>query len=303
MKIILTGGTGLIGKVLMQTLRRAGHRFTCLVREVKSPSDDGTTFARWNIERGEIEHPAQLEAHDAIIHLAGESVAEGRWTEDKKKRIRDSRVKGTRLLLDTLARLNQPPKVLLSASAIGYYGIDRSDETLTEESAMGEGFLAEVCRDWEAAAMRAADFGARPVLLRTGIVLSAEGGALRKMLPLFRYGAGGRLGDGRQFMSWIALEDEIAAIRFALENEMVRGAVNLTAPHPVTNREFTETIGRVLSRPTFLRVPSFALQMALGEMAATVLSSLCVLPNRLEAAGYQFKFVKLESALRHLMTN
>lgn len=298
MKIIITGGTGLIGAELTQTLTREGHQLTSLVRSLKSASTHGPTFVRWDIERGEIDDPSQLEAHDAVIHLAGESVAEGRWTAERKRRIRDSRVNGTRLLVDTLARLNAPPKIFLSASATGFYGSDRGDETLTEESAPGGDFLAEVCREWEAQAVRAEDFGARVVLLRTGIVLSPKGGALAKMLPVFKMGAGGKLGDGRQFMSWIAMADEIGAIRFALANETVGGAINLTAPHPVTNAEFTETLGQVLSRPAFLAVPPFALRVAFGEMAATVLGSLRVLPSRLEAAGYRFEFAQLKDALR-----
>jgi uncharacterized protein len=300
MKIIITGGTGLIGRELTQTLARDGHQLTSLVREVKSPSNHPATFLKWNVEHGQIEDTPKLDRHDAVIHLAGESVAEGRWTEERKRRIRDSRVKGTRLLVQTLARLNQPPKIFLSASAIGFYGADRGEEILTEESEPGGGFLADVCHQWEAEAVRAKDFGARVVLLRTGIVLSASGGALGKMLPVFKMGLGGKLGSGKQFMSWIASVDEIGAIRFALENETVRDAVNLTAPHPVTNAEFTETMGRVLSRPAFLRVPASVLRLALGEMGAAVLGSLCVLPKRLEVAGYQFQFTELENALRAL---
>lgn len=298
MKIIITGGTGLIGTELTQTLQRDGHQLTSLVRNVKSSPTQGATVVRWDVERGEIENASQLEGHDAVIHLAGESVAEGRWTAERKRRIRDSRVKGTRLLVDALARLNARPRIFLSASATGFYGSDRSAETLTEASAPGGDFLAQVCREWEAEAMRADDFGARVVLLRTGIVLSSKGGALTKMLPIFKMGAGGRLGHGRQFMSWIALADEIGAIRFALENETVREAMNLTAPHPVTNAEFTETLGRVLSRPTLLPVPPFALRLAFGEMGATVLGSLRVLPTRLEAAGYRFELPELDAALR-----
>lgn len=298
MKIIMTGGTGLIGAALAQALARDGHQFTSLVRDVKSSSTRATTLLHWDVERGEIENASQLEGHDAVIHLAGENVANGRWTEERKRRIRDSRVQGTRLLVDALARLDAPPKTFLSASATGFYGSDRRDETLTEESMPGADFLANVCREWEAEAMRAEDFGARVVLLRTGIVLTTKGGALAKMLPAFKMGIGGKLGDGQQSMSWIALADEIGAIRFALENQAVRGPLNLTAPHAVTNAEFTETLGRVLSRPAFLRVPPFALRLALGEMAATVLGSLRVAPAKLEAAGYRFQFPALENALR-----
>jgi hypothetical protein len=300
MKIIITGGTGLIGRELTQTLTRDGHQLTSLVRDVKSQSSHGGTFLKWNVERAQIEDTLKLDNHDAVIHLAGQSVAEGRWTEERKRRIRDSRLKGTRLLIETLAGLNHPPKIFLSASAIGFYGTDRGEEILTEESKPGGGFLAGVCRDWEAEAVRAKDFGARVVLLRTGIVLSTSGGALGKMLPVFKMGLGGKLGGAKQFMSWIALMDEIGAIRFALENETVRDAINLTAPYPVTNAEFTETMGRVLSRPTFLRVPAPVLRLALGEMGATILGSLRVLPKRLETAGYQFQFAELENALRAL---
>ena len=298
MKIIITGGTGLIGTELTQTLSRECHQLTSLVREVKPASRDAVKFMRWDVERGEIEHASGLEGHDAVIHLAGESVAEGRWTEERKRRIRDSRVKGTRLLVETLARLNKPPKIFLSASAIGFYGADRRDETLTEESTPGGDFLATVCHEWEAEAMRARDFGARVVLLRTGIVLSPHGGALAKMLPVFKMGLGGKLGNGRQFMSWISLADQISAIRFALANDTLCSAINLTAPQPVTNAEFTQTLGRVLSRPAVFRVPPVALRLALGEMAATVLGSVRVLPAKLEAAGYIFEFPELENALR-----
>jgi len=298
MKITMTGGTGLIGNELTQQLTRDGHQITSLVRQLKSPSTEATTFARWDIERGEIEDASRLEGHDAVIHLAGESVAEGRWTAERKRRIRDSRVNGTRLLVEALARLKAPLRIFLSASATGFYGSDRRDETLTEESAPGADFLAGVCREWEAEAMRAEGFGARVVLLRTGIVLSAKGGALAKLLPAFKMGVGGKLGDGHQFMSWISMADELGAIRFALENQAVRGPINLTAPQPVTNAEFTETIGRALSRPTFLRVPPFALRLAFGELATTIFGSLRVLPKRLEAAGYRFEVPELEGALR-----
>ena len=299
MKIIITGGTGLIGTELTQTLSRECHQLTSLVREVKPASPGAVKFMRWDVERGEIEHASGLEAHDAVIHLAGESVAEGRWTEERKRRIRDSRVKGTRLLVETLARLNKPPKLFLSASAIGFYGADRRDETLTEESTPGGDFLATVCCEWEAEAMCARDFGARVVLLRTGIVLSPNGGALAKMLPVFKMGLGGKLGNGRQFMSWISLADQISAIRFALANDTLCSAINLTAPRPVTNAEFTQTLGRVLSRPAIFRVTPVALRLALGEMAATVLGSVRVFPAKLEAAGYIFEFPELQNALRH----
>jgi uncharacterized protein (TIGR01777 family) len=302
MKIILTGATGLIGGALSERLLSEGHELTSLVRGAKMPANARTTFVRWDIDRGEIADPSQLEGHDAVIHLAGESIAEGRWTKEKKQRIRDSRVKGTRLLVETLARLRKPPNIFISASGIGFYGADRGDELLTEESTPGHDFLAGVCREWEGEAWRAKDFGARVVLLRTGIVLSEEGGALAQMLPIFRLGLGGRLGHGCQFMSWIALADEVGAVCFALANETVRGPINVTAPASLTNAEFTKTLGRVLSRPAFLRVPAFALRVALGEMGAVALGSLRVLPASLEAAGYKFEFSDLDSALRQTTT-
>ena len=300
MRIIITGGTGLIGGELTDALVRDGHQFTSLVRNARTSSAAATAFLSWDVERGHIEDASRLEGHDAVIHLAGENVAGGRWTAERKRRIRDSRVKGTRLLVDTLKRLKAPPKVFLSGSATGFYGSDRGAETLTEESAPGDDFLAGVCREWEAEALRAQEFGARVVLLRTGIVLSRNGGALAKMLPVFKMGLGGKLGDGRQVMSWIAMPDEIAAIRFALTNEGIRGPINLTAPDPVTNVEFTKTLGRVLSRPTLFAVPGFALRLAVGELADTVLGSLRVLPANLEAAGFRFEFPDFENALRHL---
>ena len=302
MRIVITGGTGLIGTELSEALVRDGHQLTSLVRS-SSKSIDAVTFLRWDVERGEIDDASKLEGHDAVIHLAGENVAGGRWTAERKRRIRDSRVNGTRLLVETLSRLNAPPKVFLSASATGIYGTDRGDETLTEESAAGDDFLADVCREWEAEARRAENFDARVVLLRTGIVLSPKGGALAKMLPVFKAGLGGKLGDGRQVMSWIAIADEIAAIRFALGNAGVRGPINLTAPHPVTNLDFTQTLGRVLSRPTIFAVPRFALRLGFGELADAVLGSLRVLPRNLEAAGFRFEFPNLDNALRDLNLN
>jgi uncharacterized protein (TIGR01777 family) len=254
----------------------------------------------WHPERGEID-AAALEGHDAAVHLAGESIAGGRWTDERKRRIRDSRVRGTKLLAETLARLSRPPRVFVSASAIGYYG-DRGDEVLTEESAAGVGFLPEVCREWEEAAEAARAAGIRTVFLRFGLILSAEGGALAKMLPPFRLGVGGNVGGGRQFYSWVSLADVIDVIHFALADERLGGAVNVVAPQPVTNAEFTKTLGRVLSRPTFFPAPAFGLRLAFGEMAdALLLASARVEPARLRAAGYAFKHPQLEGALRSVL--
>jgi uncharacterized protein (TIGR01777 family) len=240
-----------------------------------------------------------LEAVDAVVHLAGENIASGRWTASKRARIRDSRVRGTHLLAQTLAAMTSPPRAFLSASAIGIYG-DRGDELLHEESATGEGFLATLGREWEAAADPARERGIRVVCLRLGVVLSPRGGALAKMLPPFRLGLGGVLGKGSQWFSWIALEDALTAIEHLLTAEAVQGPVNLVAPRPVTNREFTKTLGRVLRRPTICPVPSVLLRLAFGKMAdEALLASVRVEPRVLQEAGFQFAHPQLEEALRH----
>ena len=241
-------------------------------------------------------------AFDAVVHLAGENIASGRWNAARKAAIRDSRVNGTRFLCDALAGLARPPKTLVCASAVGYYG-DRGEERLTEESPPGTGFLAEVCREWEAASAPAARKGIRVVALRIGMVLSPKGGALARMLPLFRAGLGGVIGGGRQYVSWVALDDLPGIILHALQRDDLRGPVNAVAPRPVTNREFTEALGKVLSRPTPLPVPAFALRLAVGgEMAdALLLSSARGIPRRLEETGYRFRFAELSAALRHLL--
>ncbi len=297
MKIIVTGSTGLVGRALVRSLLSDGHAVTRLVRgESQTFSAPGTSAVRWDPERGTID-AAALEGHDGAVLLAGESVAVGRWTDEKKRRIRESRVKGTRLIAETLAGLKEKPRVLVSASATGFYG-DRGAEILREESASGGDFLAEVCREWEKATLPASQAGVRVVHLRIGIVLSGEGGALQKMLTPFKMGVGGRIGSGRQYMSWIALEDLVGAIRHALAEESLRGPVNAVAPRPVTNEEFTGTLGRVLGRPTFLPVPAFALRLAFGEMADVLLGGQRVEPSRLKESGYQFKHPELEGALR-----
>jgi uncharacterized protein (TIGR01777 family) len=235
------------------------------------------------------------------VHLAGENIAKGRWNARKKARIRDSRVNGTRLLSEALTRLSKPPAVMVCASAIGYYG-DRGDEVLREESASGSGFLAEVCRQWEAAAEPARKRGIRVVHLRIGVVLSPEGGALAQMLFPFRMGLGGKLGSGRQYFSWIAIDDLVTVIAHALTNDTLQGPVNAVAPHPVTNLEFTRTLGRVLARPTLFPMPALAARLAFGEMAdELLLSSARVEPTRLLATAYQFRHPQLEGALRHLL--
>jgi len=280
MKILITGSSGLIGSKLVSFLKAERHEVVRYNRMATRPA----------IEEG----------LDAVVHLAGEPIA-GRWTAKKKGRIRQSRVDGTRQLCETLAKLERPPRVLVSASAIGYYG-DRGAEPLNEDSSPGEGFLADVCRGWEAATGPAAEAGIRVVNLRFGVVLSGEGGALAKMLLPFKMGVAGIVGSGRQFWSWVAIEDVIGAIQHALNTERARGPMNAVSPNAATNREFTKTLGRVLRRPTVLPMPSVAARMVFGEMAeALLLASARVQPIRLESSGYRFHFPNLETALRHLV--
>jgi uncharacterized protein (TIGR01777 family) len=294
MKILITGAKGLIGAPLQRSLRERGHEL--LLASRKPPKDD--SYIQWDIEKGFTE-PQRLEGIDAVIHLAGENLSALRWTEEKKKAIRDSRVLGTRNIVDAISDLEQRPGVLIAASAIGFYG-DRGDEELTETSKAGKNFLAEVCREWESEARRAEDSGVRTVLLRTGIVLSKDGGALGTMLTPFKFGLGGVIGDGKQWMSWISLDDQIEVINFALENEKLRGAVNAVGPDPVTNQEFTAVMGEVLYRPTFIPVPEFAVHLAFGEMGeALLLDSTKVIPKRLLDAGYKFKFPDLKKAIEN----
>jgi len=294
MDIAVTGASGLIGSKLVGALTAAGHRPLRLVRRDPSPGEDAV---RWDPAAGTID-AASLEGVGAVVHLAGEGIAEKRWSAEQKRRILDSRVDGTSLLATTLAGLNRPPGVLLSGSAIGFYG-ERGDEELTESSGPGDIFLADVCRAWEAATAPAEEAGIRVAHLRTGIVLDRHGGALAKTLPLFRFGLGGRLGSGRQWWSWIGIDDEVGAIEFLLGAD-ISGPVNLTAPNPVTNAEFTKVLGSVLGRPTLLPVPAFGPKVLLGsELAEQLLfTSARVLPGVLTDAGYEFRSPDLEGALR-----
>jgi uncharacterized protein len=296
MKILVTGASGLVGQALVRSLESKGHGVLRLVR--KAPAGGGEV--RWDPSAGTID-AAALEGIDAAVHLAGENLAEGRWTEEKKRRIRESRVEGTRLISETLAALARKPEVLVSASAVGFYG-SRGDEVLTERSAAGDDFLAGVCREWEEATAAAEGAGLRVVHLRFGVILSGEGGALKKMLTPFRMGVGGKLGDGRQYVSWVTLDDAVAAIEHALSVESLSGPVNVVAPRPVTNEEFTKAMGGALSRPTFFPVPAFAARLAFGEMAdATLLSSQRAEPARLTESGFVFKYPEIEGALRHVL--
>jgi uncharacterized protein (TIGR01777 family) len=295
MKVAITGSSGLIGSALARRLA-VDHTVIAVVR---GPAGEGQVS--WD-PTGERLERAGLEGVDAVVHLAGAGIADKRWTSARKQTLVDSRVRGTGLLARTLAALDPRPQVLLSASAVGYYG-DRGAEELTEASPAGAGFLADLCRRWEQATAPAEEAGIRVVHLRTGIVLSGAGGALAKQLPLFRLGVGGRLGSGRQFTSWIALDDEIDAIRFALETSTLRGAANLVAPRPVTNGEFTATLGRVLHRPAVLPAPAVALRLVLGSELAdeAILAGQRVLPRALLDAGYTFSEPELEGALRRAL--
>jgi len=295
--VVLTGSGGLVGSALAPFLTTGGHRVTRLVR---SPPRSGDDALQWNPEANAID-AAGLEGLDGVVHLAGEPIAGGRWTAAKRTRILDSRVKSTRLLARTLAQLRQPPRALVCASAIGFYG-SRGAEVMTEESPPGEGFLADVCQAWEEATVPAAQAGIRVVHLRLGVVLSTAGGALTTMLPPFQLGVGGVLGPGTQYVSWIGLDDVLGAILHGLTSETVRGAVNAVAPTPVTNRIFTRVLGRVLHRPTLLPVPAAAARLALGEMAdEMLLASTRVDPARLRETGFVFRHPDLEVALRHTL--
>lgn len=296
MVVAVSGSSGLIGSALIRSLAAAGHRAVRLVRGGVEAED----AIRWDPTQG-IEDLSKLEGVDAVVHLAGETIGNRRWTAAQRAAIRRSRAEGTERLAESLAMIPKPPRVLVSASAVGFYG-DRAGEILSEESAPGTDFFAQVCREWEAATGVAERAGIRVVHLRFGAVLSAGGGALRKMLLPFRLGLGGRVGSGRQFVSWIALDDAVGAIQHALLTESVRGPVNAVAPAPVTNAEFTRTLGRVLRRPTVMPLPRPAARFMFGEVAdAVLLASQRVAPARLNASGYHFRYPELEGALRHLL--
>jgi uncharacterized protein (TIGR01777 family) len=298
MKTLISGSHGLVGKALAASLTNDGHEVFRLVRRERL---FGSPEVEWDPKRGVIDGE-HLEGLTAVIHLAGESIAEGRWTVEKKRRIRDSRVKGTQLLSEALGKLSHPPGSFLCASAIGFYG-DRGDEILTEASPPGTDFLSEVCIQWEKAAQPAAEKGMRVVNLRFGIILSVDGGALAKMLTPFRLGLGGRVGSGRQWMSWIALDDVVDAIKFILNDNSQHGPINIVAPNPVTNVEFTKKLSEALSRPALFAMPAFGARLAFGEMAdALLLSSQRVDPVKLKDSGYDFIEPELSGALRRTLT-
>ena len=294
MNVLLTGASGLIGSAVAPALESSGHR----VFKMQRGEGPG---AKWNPAEGKIDLAPALPL-DAVIHLAGENIG-ARWTAERKRRIRESRVAGTRLLAETLASLPSRPKVLVCASATGFYG-DRGDEWLDESSPPGRGYLAEVCRDWEAASAPTEAAGIRVVRLRFGIVLARQGGALAKMLPAFRLGLGGRLGDGRHYWSWIALEDAVSALLHALARESLCGPVNAVSPQPVTNLEFTLRLGRALRRPTIFAMPRFAVNLLFGEMGREAMLASCrAKPAKLLAGGFQYRSPELEMALRRTILN
>ncbi len=293
-RILVSGVSGPIGAALLPTLKTRGYEVTRLVRGAATgdnqiPWDPGKPIA-----------PEGVSGFDAVIHLAGESIV-GRWTNEKKRKIRDSRVAGTTSLAEALAQAKDKPQVFASSSAIGYYG-DRGNEVLNEESAPGAGFLPDVCREWEAATGAAVDAGIRTVQMRTGVVLSSTGGALAKMLTPFKMGVGGKIGDGQQWMSWIDVQDMVGAIHHILKSDLLQGPVNMVAPKPVTNAEFTKTLASALSRPAILPMPAFMVKLAFGEMGETVLlGSQRVEPGQLVMSGYPFRFSSLRASLENIL--
>ena len=296
-RVLVSGASGLVGAMLVLSLRARGHAVFRLVRRSPQTIDE----IEWDPAAGRLTL-AKDAYFDAVINLAGESVGT-RWNRDRKEAILNSRLESTRVLVGALMALPEPPRVLVSASALGYYG-SRGDEWLTEDSSSGHGFLAEVCRGWEHEATVAVDFGVRVVLLRTGLVLTSQGGALAKMLPVFRLGLGGRLATGRQWMSWITMDDLLEVIHRALADARLTGPINAVTPHPVRNREFTATVARVLHRPAVLPVPASALRLLFGEMAdATLLASARAAPTRLQAIGFEFRHPELALALKTVLSS
>lgn len=301
MKILVAGSSGLVGTALVRALVKDGHTVCRLVRPgtvVKNEMNDGFQVA-WNPATGEL-GGAGVGA-DAVVNLAGASIADGRWSPARKAVLRSSRIDTTRALVDALAKMNARPRVLVSASATGFYG-NRGDELLTEESLPGNDFLSSLAREWEAEALKTEAIGIRVVLARFGIILARDGGALPRMMLAFRYFAGGKIGSGQQWMSWISLEDVVEILRFSLEHAEVRGPINVISPQPVQNAEFTKTLAAALHRPALFPAPAFALRLALGEMAdALLLSSQRVLPKKLESLGYRFEHPDLAVALKNIL--
>ncbi len=297
MKVLVSGASGLVGGAVVQAFLDAGHDVSRLVRRRISVSENDYF---WDPAAGKLD-PVALEGVDVLIHLGGDNIADGRWTPEKKKRIRDSRVDSTKLLAETAAKLERPPKTFLCASAIGFYG-DRGNETLDEGSGPGTGYLPEVCQAWEAACQPARDKGIRVVNLRFGIILSPDGGPLANMLKPFKLGVGGKIGTGEQYYSWVSLPDVVRAMEFIIDVPSLEGPVNIVTPNPVTNLKFTKTLGAVLSRPTVLPMPAFAARLAFGEMAdGLLLASARVIPDKLRDAAFTFQHDQLGNCLQALL--
>ncbi len=304
MRVVITGGTGLIGRALARNLGEGGHDVVILTRDPDRAGrlPPGVRAARWDgrTAQGWVALLAEDIADTAIVHLAGENIAQGRWTAQKKRRIRDSRVVSGQAVMDAIREAPVKPRVLIQASAVGIYG-GHGDEAVPEDTPPGRDFLATVCQEWEASTAEAESLGVRRAVVRTGIVLAREGGALPAMSLPFKMMIGGPLGNGRQWFPWIHIDDEVGALRFLLEREAARGVFNLSAPQPVTNRELTRTLARVLGRPGFLPAPGFALRIALGEIADSLLEGQRAVPSRLLELGYVFRWPDLEPALRNLL--
>jgi uncharacterized protein (TIGR01777 family) len=297
LRVLVSGSSGLIGSALVPLLTTGGHEVGRLVRR---PVDDRSGFVAWSPTRG-VSDRSGLEGYDAVVHLAGENIASGRWSERRKRRISESRVRGTRFLSEALAQLDAPPRALIGASGIGFYG-DRGEEILDETCSNGSGFLAELCREWEDAARPAREAGIRVASLRFGVVLAGGGGALAKMRPVFSLGLGGRVAHGRQYMSWVSLDDAVVACLHAIRETSLEGPVNVVSPNPATNRELTEALGSVMRRPTLLPAPAFGLRALFGEMAdETLLAGQRARPTALLESGFAFRSPTLEDALRHAL--
>lgn len=296
MKVAISGASGLIGTALRSSLTGDGHEIVALTRQATLPPLETIT---WDVDNGRFD-ASRLEGIDAVIHLSGEPVAQ-RWNEAKKQAIRDSRIRGTKLLVEGLKTLKNPPKLLVSASAVGFYG-DGGDTELDESAPPGEGFLPSVCHEWEKATMEALGLGIRAVCMRIGIVLSTQGGALAQMLLPFKLGVGGPIGSGRQWMPWVHIDDIVGAFRYTIANDDLVGAVNGTSPNPATNAEFTKALGRALHRPAFIPVPAFGLELLFGEMSQILLEGQRAIPQKLQFAGYEFKYPRLDDALEDVLS-
>ncbi len=301
MKIVIAGGTGLVGRKMVDKLIADGHTVFVLSRSEEKIISSNLTYLKWDPEKWQIP-VAEIDGCDAIINLAGANINDQKWDASFKRIIVDSRIFSTRCLVKACEKMAKRPKTFISASAVGFFG-DAGEKSCVEDSPKGTGFLPDLCESWEREASRAQDLGIRTVIARLGVVLSKDGGALAQMLPIFRWGLGGTLGNGKQFMSWIHIDDVVKALDWFLNRDKISGTFNVTAPSPVSNKEFTKTLGDVLKRPTFMFVPKFALKKKLGEMSQVVLSGQKVLPQKCMRFGFQFSYPNLHSALMQILKN